>query len=126
MIVINHRPRLHNLLMAAPPPKEGVEPSGAQHSFEKVLYPGANEVDDRLWAIMEKDPVIRAHIEDGDLEVPAKDRFAAMTPKQAVELVKGTTDVKLLKKWGETEKRKVVIEAIEAQVKEVELKEEAE
>lgn len=133
MIVINHRPRLHNLLTAAPT-RENEDPSGAQHVVGAVLLPGANEIPDSLWAKFANDPVIQAHIDDGDLEVPAKDRFQAMPVREAVALVKGTgagnkiddkpgtTDLRLLRKWLETEKRKPVVEAIEAQIKAVELK----
>jgi DNA-directed RNA polymerase subunit H (RpoH/RPB5) len=86
------------------------------------LSPGANQVDDKSWAVVAKYETVKRELELGNLEV--LDNLSAegnplpkMNAKDAAALVKKTMDPKLLRAWFEGEKREPVLKAFTAQFK---------
>jgi hypothetical protein len=90
---------------------------GAPQPPNDALLPGVNEVYEDEWVKAEKIPIVKGYIETGVFKVrrQASD-ITSLSPKDAVEIVKATVDEGLLSKWFETEKRKQVLEAIDAQL----------
>jgi hypothetical protein len=84
-----------------------------------VLKPGMNEVPEDLWEKAQKIELVRIMVEEEILkpgEGPAPVDLSTLKPAAAVTLVKKTVDRVLLERWFDAEKRKPVLEAIQAQV----------
>lgn len=103
------------------------------------FLPGINEVEESNWNKVKDHPLLQERFDSGALvwvkgpkdEVkkakaealpPVEDdgdALAGTTVEEAKKLVTDTFDLNLLKKWSETETRKSVLKAIEAQVDKV-------
>jgi hypothetical protein len=84
-----------------------------------VLKPGINEVPEDLWQKAQKVELVRLMVDEDILkpgEGPAPVDLSTLKPAAAVTLVKKTVDRELLERWFDAEKRKPVLEAIQAQV----------
>lgn len=103
-----------------------------------VLRPGANLVDADAWAKAKALPLVRHHVEAGDLsegegEIDseasgteiAADALAGLNVKKATELVASTTDVRALRAWAEVETRATVKKAIALQLETINAHEKA-
>lgn len=84
-----------------------------------ILKPGVNEVEASKVEAALKNPVIKWYVEQGLIVLgdgPAPETLEKLKPAEAVALVKKTVDKELLERWFDAEKRKPVLEAIEAQI----------
>lgn len=113
--VRNHEKRMYDL--------EGVK-----------LLPGLNSnVDEAMWKKAKSHPVVKNLIDAGKVEEVLTPKASVgkgsnqqsvvdltkMQPKAAIELVKDTIEVLTLQAWKKIEKRKTVVSAIDAQLKEL-------
>lgn len=87
-----------------------------------AIIPGANDVSDDAWRKAKSNPVISGWVESGWIKEQEAQSLAGLKANEAIALVKDTFSMELLGKWLEEEQRKTVIEAIEAQMKELERK----
>ncbi len=100
----------------------------------KVLLPGHNEVDDKVWASIKKNPIIDKMIDEKKLELvttetpkasktgPGEEvavELSGMNAKMAAEVVAETYDLKTLNKWLESDSRRKVVTAVEKQIKRI-------
>ena len=113
--------------------------TGRDDSSGILLKPGTNEIEKSELDYIKKHPVgklkfeTKVHVkekeaylpiievvaessEDGNAEEVA---FAALGAEKAKDLVKNTYDTTLLKEWSESETRKTVAKAIDAQLKKI-------
>ncbi len=92
---------------------------------ELTLKPGVNDVPAEVWqkVVAKYGGNLQRLLDDGIVEVVEEAGapidaagLATLTERKAVKLVKDTVDEDLLLTWHETEKRKPVVAAIEAQL----------
>lgn len=98
------------------------------------LMPGVNEVDSDKWALVANHPLLPARFKSGDLKwIPgngpddvkgkpdkvAENPISKMTQVDAIEIIKKTVDIEVLKRWAEIEKRAQVVKAIKEQIKKI-------
>ena len=103
-----------------------------------LIIPGVNHVERSVWELHENNPSIQEFIKTGKMEVIVdsdekqesknneieceSDELSGLNVKKAVEIVKGTYRIDLLKKWSEMETRRGVITAIESQIETMTIK----
>lgn len=95
-----------------------------------ALKPGVNDVAPATWAELKKIAVISHSIAEGHLvevdapeaKAPAVETLKNFKPDEAIRLVKTTVDRELLERWIDTENRKRVLDALEAQLDAVAVK----
>lgn len=82
------------------------------------LKPGVNEIERDAWEQAKKLPVIQAMIKSHDLEELSLKQpgLKGYTVDGAIEVVEGTFDRELLRKWKGDETRDAVISSIETQI----------
>ena len=84
---------------------------------------GTIEIDNKRWDAIKKDnKVIQSMIEEGWLEEISSEPKKALSdlkPKDAIEVVESTVDMKMLEMWKSSEKRKPVMRAIQNQIKRI-------
>lgn len=95
------------------------------HLSNKILVPGANQVDAKEFAEELKNPVVKKMVEDMVISFDEKDldgksqdekHLSKLQPKQAVDLIENTVEIELLEKWQNEDDRKQVQKAIEKQI----------
>lgn len=88
--------------------------------FENVvLLPGANTISVSVAKSMQAHPVIKAMIEEDQLEFPEiseEKGISELSQGDALDLVKSTVHVDLLEDWKKSDKRKPVLKAIDEQL----------
>ncbi len=124
VLVHNMEARIHcigNLHLRITPVIQNVA-IGAPVPPDDALLPGVNELDEAEWTKAEQNPIVKHYIKTGVFKVnrQAAD-ITALSPKEALELVKATFDRGLLEKWVEAEKRKPVLDAIGVQLDSIEV-----
>lgn len=97
----------------------------------KVILPGNNEVDDKIWASIKKNPQIDKMLKEKKLELvteatpkegktaPGEEvavELSSMNAKMAAAVVAETYDMKTLEKWSESDSRRQVVRAVEKQI----------
>lgn len=92
-----------------------------------VIYPGVNDISTEKWNEMKKHPFIQHKLDEellvelDSLGAAAKkdsvDSLSDFGPKKAVKLIESTVMPDLLEKWKASEKRDLVLKAIEKQLK---------
>lgn len=106
VVVTNTEPRLHSISL-------GLALGRIQ------LKPGANIIQQSLWAEAEKIKAVQTMLADERLktggELPA-DSLSGLTEKAAVALVNDTLDLAALRRWGREDKRDAVVRAIDRQI----------
>lgn len=83
--------------------------------WEKIKYAYSKDGKSK-----KEHPTIKAMIDEGWLEeinAEKKKALADLKPKDALEVVESTVDMKMLEMWKATEKRKPVFVAIQNQIK---------
>jgi hypothetical protein len=80
-----------------------------------VLYPGYNEVEDQAWDVLAANPVMDRKIQAGKITRMSKG-MSELTDEVACDVVKETSDPRLLKIWKSKENRPAVRVAIEDQL----------
>ncbi len=94
---------------APPPPKD-------------ALLPGLNEVDEAAWAEAEKIELVKHYMETGVFKVTrSAPEIGKYQQREALDLVKRTVDKALLEKWAASERRRPVQDAIDLQLKTIEV-----
>lgn len=88
------------------------------------LLPGINQVDEKMWAKAEKHPLVKHHLSEENLvvhdeKIEGKAGLSETPVKDAKRIIVGTFDKELLQNWKSGEKRKSVVDAIDAQIKKV-------
>lgn len=105
-------------------------------SVKKVhwLQPGWNEFPNKVFALYKNDPEILDMIDNGVIELmdekvkvgrkvetvgvsDAELDIRKLEEKKAVEVIKGTLNLKMLQRWADEETRHKVKRAVEAQLK---------
>lgn len=91
-----------------------------------VLNPGNNNVVDEDWLAVASDEITKQQIATGDFSVIAETvakedvNFGNFTDEKAIKLITNESDVSLLEKWQEEEKksknRKFILNAIKKQI----------
>lgn len=100
---------------------------GLHHVNGLQLLPGLNEVDEKAFAEAAKLPAFKAMIDDGTFEpveskagkVISAAEVTKLGEKEAIALIKDTTVRDLLMGWRQTETRVNVLDAIQAQLDEI-------
>ena len=101
------------------------------YSVGAKILPGMNEIPDDQWEVFKKKDIIKNYLRDGALKEigkPDKDNkkarkgLAMYDLDEAVMIVKGTFDHKLLSEWKGMDNRQGVLTAIETQFKTIEEK----
>jgi len=113
-----------NLITVFVPVKDAKIASEAFSVSQKIL-PGMNEIPDKTWEDIKKNPILAHYIEEGQLKeasVKGKEGTVGMTPKEASVIIKGTFDHQLLKKWKSLDARREIQSAIETQLDDIESK----
>lgn len=90
-----------------------------RHVGGVMLIPGGNDVTENELERIQAHKLARFLIEKGELVVPEQGKAKDITnlnATEAIELVKDTFNIQLLKDWEEKEQRKTVLKAIEDQV----------
>lgn len=89
-----------------------------------LLHPRINNVDDKVWAEVKKAKFVKRRLGDTLEEVgvsaPEDKGLADLAPLKAMEVVRGTLDLALLRQWEDKEKRKKVQKALEKQIQTME------
>ncbi len=94
-----------------------------------VLLPGLNPLDKDDWDSIKDHPLIKAHMDEGNLLVSNEsssarqsvpDSLAGLGLKETLTLIDGMTDTNMLKKWLGKETRKNVQKVLAKQVKKAE------
>ena len=88
------------------------------------LMPGTNDVSKDVWERAKKHPAIKSRIKDGKIVFngakPSDSEdlgpFEGKNAKDSIEVVEGTLDREVLKKWKDEETRVTVLKAIDAQI----------
>ena len=98
---------------------------GPEHDLV-VLKPGANVVTPEIAALIKGHPTIKIEIEKGNMEILGEHEAGGeakvlkeLKPKEAMDVVKKTTDGDLLNAWLGEEKREAVKKAIQEQLEEL-------
>ena len=98
---------------------------GPEHDLV-VLKPGANVVSPEVAGLIKAHPSIKIELEKGNMEIVGEHEAGGevkilkdLKPKEAIDIVKKTTDVALLEGWKVEEKRKAVADAIDEQLAEL-------
>lgn len=99
------------------------------------LMPGINRIEKKYWEVMAVNPMIQKQIEAGFLKVAldgndaekvaTEDNLLSLPSKDAIKFVAGTYDKSILTAWHNSETRPLVIKAISAQLKTLEVQREA-
>ena len=98
-----------------------------------LIHPGNNDISEKEWASISKDPMVKRNLETGIFVIgagaPSKksappeketgNTLSTLKEKEAIKVIEETFDIETLKKWGDAEKRKKVKSAIDAQLKEI-------
>jgi len=94
---------------APPPPKD-------------ALLPGLNEVDAEAWEQAEKIPLVQHYLESGVFKVTrSAPEIGKYQQREALDLVRRTVDRSLLEKWASADRRRPVQDAIDLQLKSIEV-----
>jgi hypothetical protein len=83
------------------------------------LKPGINAVQEEYWEHALKTGFVKRRLGKTLIERGKTDNgkgLAGMAPLKALELVKGTLDIKQLEEWRESERRAKVAKAIDRQI----------
>lgn len=83
------------------------------------LWPGANEVDPKVWASFKSTVVVKAHLDAGDLVETDAEDLKGLGVEAALALVKDTLNVDLMRKWRESETRPKVQRGLDAKIAEM-------
>ena len=83
-----------------------------------VLYPGHNELDEKVWGTFSSNPVIEKKIAAGKIVKLAKP-LAELGDEAACAVVGSTSDPRLLKVWKSREARPSVRTSIEDRLREI-------
>ncbi|WP_088005609.1 hypothetical protein [Indiicoccus explosivorum] len=84
-----------------------------RHAAGVMLVPGTNNVSEKDWKKFSSNPIMKEVIESGEVVAHEKAKSTQdFNVDGAVELVKDTVDVDLLRQWQEADDRKTVQEAI--------------
>lgn len=84
-----------------------------------VLKPGANEVDEEKIEEALKNPIVQWYVENGQIKISrgqAPETLSRLKPFDALALVRRTVDRDIIVRWREAEKRKQVLDALDAQL----------
>lgn len=124
IMVENTEDRIHcvaDLPLRVTPAVESTA-AGAPPPPKDALLPGLNEVDEAAWAEAEKIELVKHYIESGVFKVTRQaPEIGKYQQRDALDLVKRTVDKPLLEKWASAEKRRPVVDAIELQLKAIEV-----
>jgi hypothetical protein len=96
--------------------------AGAPLPPKDALLPGLNEVDEAAWEQAEKIELVKHYLSTGALKVTrSAPEIGKYQQREALDLVKRTVDRSLLEKWSSAERRRPVLDAIELQMKNIEV-----
>lgn len=121
LLVLNRRKGNYQCVRTIPIDLKGPNNQQRFKVTRLVLRPGLNLVPAAEWSILRVpgSSVLR-RLEDGTLEeIGEPSDFAAMRPRRAIELVKDTADVEVLRALSAFEKRRDVAATIEEQLEEI-------
>lgn len=91
-----------------------------RHAAGVMVIPGANQVEDAAWKKFSGHPLMKKLIDAGEIEAMGKAQTTKdLSANKAIPLVKDTFDVSLLNEWRAAEDRTTVLEAIDAQLSEI-------
>lgn len=91
-----------------------------RHAAGVMVVPGANQIEDAAWKKFSGHPLMKKLINAGEIEAMGQaETTKDLKADKAITLVKDTFDVSLLTDWRETEDRSTVLEAINAQLAEL-------
>ncbi|WP_419882783.1 hypothetical protein ACN6MY_03680 [Peribacillus sp. B-H-3] len=88
-----------------------------RHAAGVMLVPGGNQVSPEEFKEFSAHPLMKILVDKGEI-VPQKG-LKDLSAEDAIDLVKDTFSVSLLEEMKETEKRKKVLESIDAQLVEI-------
>lgn len=88
-----------------------------RHAGGFLLVPGANDIEANDFKQFSSHPLIQKLIEIGEI-VPRKN-IKDLNVDEAVKLIKDTFSLSLLEEWAAGEKRKGVLDAITAQLDDI-------
>jgi hypothetical protein len=121
VLVLNRRKGNYQCLRTVPVELKGPNNQQRFRVTRLILKPGLNLVPTSDWRklVVEGSSVSR-RLDEGLLEeIGGPDDFMAMRSRRAVELVKDTADVEVLRALATFEKRRDVVEEIEGQLEEI-------
>ncbi|WP_346235724.1 hypothetical protein MKY04_09285 [Lysinibacillus telephonicus] len=96
-----------------------------RHAAGVMVIPGVNTIEDADFEKFSKHPLIKTLINKGEIVVPEgsssekAQTLKDLSAEDAIELVKDTFSVEYLEELKESETRKTVLTAIDAQIKSI-------
>ncbi|OES45236.1 hypothetical protein [Domibacillus iocasae] len=91
-----------------------------RHAAGVMVIPGANQIEDAAWKKFSGHPLMKKLISAGEIEAMGQAQTTKdLKADKAIALVKDTFDVSLLTEWRAAEDRTTVLEAIDAQLAEL-------
>lgn len=91
-----------------------------RHTAGVMVVPGANQVEDAAWKKFSGHPLMKKLVDAGEIEALGQAKSTKdLNAEKAAVLVKDTFSVDLLEEWKAVETRKTVLEAIDAQLTEL-------
>lgn len=125
LLVINHSQSIYRIPIQEP----GKDPEKDRPKVHDhlVLLPGANAVDPDYWDLVKDLETVkiltrkktRGGFEVGDPRIDVSNLGSIGSEDEAKDLVDETVDVDLLKAWRRTEKRPILVKAIEEQLEKI-------